>query len=257
MTVLRCVAGVNSDHLTSGTLSLLREDGTEHRPTRVRDRLGEAVVFDHAPDVEFLDGNHAKAVDQSSSDLVNKIMTPVAHPLMDTRENSVGFLSRRASLFCFSLFPASLCESIFIAAEEARIVYELAIGQRQERVEASVKAHGFSRLRQEVALLFHREAHEPLVADAVNAARLDLARKRPVQTHLDRAVRLSDFGQAQTAVDDREPCAWEAETIVPVTFSTREARGLSCLYPAKERLESEVNAHRHILKNLAMHLGKF
>ena len=63
MTILTCVSGVDSDDQTTSTFSLIRQDGAEHTPGSVRDRLSKAMVLHHAFDIEFLYGDYAEAVD--------------------------------------------------------------------------------------------------------------------------------------------------------------------------------------------------
>lgn len=103
------------------------------------------MIAKHILDAEFFNSDNAVLVDKPPCRLVNKVMTTVTNPLMDTGKNLVDFLSRRTSLLGFGLFSASLRQCFFITAKEARIVNELAIGQRHKRVQSRVKADGFSR----------------------------------------------------------------------------------------------------------------
>ena len=64
--VLRRVSRVDFHYLTTGAFSLVRQDGAEHRPGRIRNAFCKAVVLDHAFDVQFLDGNQAVPVDEPS-----------------------------------------------------------------------------------------------------------------------------------------------------------------------------------------------
>ena len=62
--VLTGVCGMDGYHNPRGSFSLRGQDGAEHTPTGIRNGLGEAVVLDHACDVEGFNGNQAKAVDE-------------------------------------------------------------------------------------------------------------------------------------------------------------------------------------------------
>ena len=137
-THLRGVGRIDSHDQTTSTFSLIRQDGTKHRPGSVRDRLGEAVVFDHALDVEFLDGNHAVAVDQPSGGLMNEIMAAVTDTLVDTRNDFAGFLiililsltapTLLLLILHFRQFALCFRQCLFFFAEEARVFNVLAIG---------------------------------------------------------------------------------------------------------------------------------
>ena len=105
ITILRGIGRVHGDHftesrafsITSGTLSLMREDSTEHGPGGIRDRLGEAVVLHHAFDIELFDGNHPEAVDNTPCGLVNEVMAAVSDTLVDAGDDFAGFLPLTAS----------------------------------------------------------------------------------------------------------------------------------------------------------------
>lgn len=81
-TVLRRVRGVDGDDQTTSTFSLRRQGIAELRPRSIGNRLGKAVVLHHALDIEFLDGNHAKAIDQFTRLLMHKVVAAVFDALM-------------------------------------------------------------------------------------------------------------------------------------------------------------------------------
>ncbi len=113
------------------------------------------MITKHILDSQFFNGNHAEAVDQAAGGLMNKVMATVPDALMDTRQNFVCFLAFRASLLGFGLLPARLCQCLFVLAEEARVVHELAIGQGKERVQPGVKANSLCRLWQRGVFLLY------------------------------------------------------------------------------------------------------
>ncbi len=61
--VLACIGRVDGDYLTASTFSLTREDSSEHGPGSIGNGLGKTVIAKHIPDAEFLNGNHAEAID--------------------------------------------------------------------------------------------------------------------------------------------------------------------------------------------------
>jgi hypothetical protein len=114
---------------------------------------------------------------------VNEIVAAVANPLVDTGDNFFGLapFSGAANLLC--QLSLCFCQCLFVTAEEARIVYILAIGQRTEGFKANVNADFFRGRRQELCLGFSRKANEPLRVDAANCASFDCAVNRAMQTN--------------------------------------------------------------------------
>jgi hypothetical protein len=254
MTVLRRIGGVDGNHFTSGALSLLREDGSEHRPGSVTDALGETVVDEQILDVQLFNGDHAKTVDDLAGGLVDKVMTTITDTLMDTRQNLVGLAPFTAALLGLGLLPASFCQRFFVSAEEARVVYKLTVGQSQKRVQPRVKTNSIRAWRQRGIVLLHRETDEPLVSDTMNTAGLDPADDEAVQFGLDLLLS-AEQGQGDGAVTDLEPALWVAERVVPVALEAREARRLTCRHATEEGAVGQVNADGDVLENLAMDIA--
>ncbi len=113
---------------------------------------------------------------------MHKVMATVPYTFMDTRQNLVGFAAALwFAFFVLGLLSASLCQCFFITAKEARVVYELAVGQGQKGVQASVKPDAFTGRQQEVIFLLYGEADKPLGAISANCASLDRADNWPMQ----------------------------------------------------------------------------
>ena len=74
-TFLRSVAGVHSNDLMSSTLSLGSEYIEERAPGGVHDGFGEMMVFDHAVNVQVLDGNMLILFSILFGDLEMKVTT--------------------------------------------------------------------------------------------------------------------------------------------------------------------------------------
>ncbi len=133
------------------------------------------MIAEHILDVQLFNGNDVEAIDQPPCCLVDEIMPSVTNTLMDARQNFVGLLAWLGTFLGFGLLPASLCQSLFIMSEEARVAYKLPIGQGQEGVQARVKANGISRRQQGRVFLFHREADEPFAPVSADGTGFDSA----------------------------------------------------------------------------------
>ena len=211
------------------------------------------MVLDHAYDVQFLNGDHAEAVDDLTSGLVNKVMAAIANPLMDTGNNFLRLpsFSGAANLLC--QLPLGLRQSIFVAAEEARVLDILAIGQRCEGFQSNVNADLFLGRQQQFGANFAGEAGIPLVPDTANGTGLYCAVNRTVQTN----GNIANLGQAQSALLEPETTLWIGERIVPVALHARKAWCFSCLNTAKESVEGEINTDSDVLQDLAEHIREF
>ena len=107
------------------------------------------MVLDHAFYVQLFNGNHAVTVNDFAGDLVNKVMPTVANPLMDARDDLLGFPPLAGAANLFGEFPLSLCQSILVLAKEAWIFDVLTVGKRRKGFQPNVNVYFINRRRQE------------------------------------------------------------------------------------------------------------
>lgn len=124
------------------------------------------MVLYHAFDVEFFDGNHAEAVDNSPCVLMAEIMATVSDALVDAGKNLVGFAPLTSdfittSLPSFGLFASCFRQRLLITAEEARVLNELAIRQSSEGFHSNIYANRLGRRRQYIGRDLTGNADEP------------------------------------------------------------------------------------------------
>ena len=154
MAVLRSESRVYLRNYPAGTFSLTGQHSAEHRPRRIGNRLSEAVVLNHALDIQFLDGNQAVLIHETPCRLMHKIMTTIANPLMDTRQNFVRFMAGTASLCRFCLPPSRFGECLFIPAEETWVGNKRAIRECGKLVQANVDTDRLRRSGKSICLIF-------------------------------------------------------------------------------------------------------
>jgi len=101
---------------------------------------------------------------------MSEVMTPIAHSLMNTRKNFVGFLSHRASVLGLGLLSACFRKSGFFCTKKARVLEEGTIRQSREGFQPNVYANAFFGDGQ--CERFHRagDAGKPFPVDATKAA---------------------------------------------------------------------------------------
>ena len=201
------------------------------------------MVLDHAYDIQFLNGDHAEAVDDLTSGLVNKVMAAIANPLMDTGNNFLRLPSFSGATNLFCQLPLGFGEGFLITAKEARVLDILAIGQRGECFQANVYSDSFLGWWQQFGADFAGEAGVPFMTNAANGTGFDCAVNRAVQTN----GYVANLRQAQSALLEPEPALRIGERVVSVAFNARKAWCLSCLDPAEEGVEGEVNADSDVL----------
>jgi hypothetical protein len=197
------------------------------------------MILHHALDVEFLDSDDAEPIDDAPSVLVAEVVPPVSDALMDARDNLAGFLSftRAALLFC--KFTLCFGESLFLFAEEARVLDEFAIGQSGEGFQPHVNADFLTGGPQDFGPDLAGEAGVPLVTHTADGTRLNVAVNRAVQSNGEVAY----LGEPQAALAEPEAALRVGDAVIlPMTFNAWETWCFSRLDPAEEGVEGQVNA---------------
>jgi len=144
-TRLARVRRVHFDYLnypTNGTFSLLRQDSTKLRPSRVGNTLGKTRVLHHAFYIELFHRNQTKLIDQLPCQLMNKIMTTISDTLVNARNNLTGSLPSSTALRLFRQFSLRSGKGFFVVAKESRIVHKGAVRQSRELLQTDVDTDG-------------------------------------------------------------------------------------------------------------------
>lgn len=211
------------------------------------------MVLDHAFDIEFFYGNHAEAIDQPSGCLMHEIMATVTNPLMDTRDDLLGFppLAGTTNLFC--QLPLCFGKGLLITAEETRIGDVLPVGHGRKGFQPNINADFLGRRRQEFGADFAGQADVPLGIDTTNGTGFDCAVNWAVQSNSN----VANLGQSQLALIEAKARLWVGERIVSVALDTGKAWGLSALDPTEKGVKSKVNTDGDILQDLAVDAAQF
>jgi len=172
------------------------------------------MVLNHVLDVQLFNGDHAVFVDDSTCCLVDEIMTTIANALVNTRQNFVGFAPLRASLLRLGLLASCFSKSLFVNAEELRIIDKSAIAESGERLKSEVNAYLKIGWRQRCHLVVAGKAHEPFTSLTANGAGLDLADKEPMENGLN----LADLGQIDRTFVNCKAGLRVAERVVAVAL---------------------------------------
>jgi hypothetical protein len=251
--ILTAVGWIDFDKLSASFCRFARELTKESTPRRVGNTLGEARLVHHSIDIQILNTDDAKSIDNLSRLLVNKIATLEIDSFMKARHHFASLRSLKRSNLLFRQFALGFCHSLFFLAKKALVFNAFIIRQMSKRFESDIKSDRFRRFKQRFCLYFTREGSVPLAGyTAPDGQSLDVAFNRAM--HFD--MNIADFRQLQMMSVKREPGLRIGEAIVSeMGFEGREASLAVVLFDsAKEGFESKVNAHRDILQDLRVNL---
>ncbi len=211
--------------------------------------LGQTVVVGHAVDMQVLDAEDPKAIDNAATFLVREIVTPKGDTLMHPRYCLAVLPSHWRAFRKPGMFPLYPCQGLLFLSEEAGVFNRFACRERGKRFQPDINAHLFRSIRQAFGLTLDRKAGVPLTRTApVDGQRLDLPTDGAVIDHLDSSNLRQDH---PIIMRDRKARLRERETIIAI--SAPEA-GIAWSFTgfdtAEECLKSQINANSHILQDL-------
>lgn len=150
--ILRSVAGIHRNILTTSTYSLVRKIVCELSPSRIHDRLCQTVIMNHLVDTQVFNADDTKTVYNPPGLLMSKVVTSISDTLMNMRDHFFSPSSFMSTFLQFRQLSLSFGKSLFICPEESWVVYLLTVRQGRKRSEADINAHsqgGFGKEVQE------------------------------------------------------------------------------------------------------------
>ena len=192
---LRGVAGVHADHLMSSTLSLNFKDIEERAPGGVHDAFCEMVVFDHAIDIQLLDGEMMIVLSILPSYLIMKI-TPLALDLEMSLCSTLGGFPPSLAALLPSRYRALLApERLLARAVVARVLNGMPFTIGQEGLESDIDPNSRVLARRAGMLvlgfgLTDNERIPMTVSPTHEVSRFGRAFKRAMEFHLDGTAQL-------------------------------------------------------------------
>src|SRR5262245_25096779 len=99
-TILTRVGGINGDLLSTGPCCLVGQTRRKEGPCRVGNRLGKAMIVDHAIDGQVFYSDDIIAIDYTATFLMNKVTTPVSDTLMHSRYDPTPLSASRCPFRC-------------------------------------------------------------------------------------------------------------------------------------------------------------
>ena len=91
--ILAGVGWIDSNELTTGTCCLVHQCEEESRPCGIKNALGETMIVIHAIDMNILNRNKTKVIDNLSTVLMGEVVTFESNSLMNSCNDFLKMLS--------------------------------------------------------------------------------------------------------------------------------------------------------------------
>jgi len=208
------------------------------------------VTIHHVLDLQLLDSNDAKLVNQLPCFLVDKVMPPVSYPFVDTGYDFLGLSSLRRSLIQFRQLSLSFNQRLPIYLKETRVWNFLTCRKSGEGGQPNIDAHGRIAFRQWLSGTFNSKTNIPFAGRLYNRTGLDI----PKDGSMEFGFNTSYLSELKAALFSCEPKLSIGKTIVSVIALKARVAGflLSCLHPPEEALEALIQPISYILKYLGV-----
>ncbi len=244
------IGWIDFDKRSASFFRFARELTKEGRPRGIGNTFGETVVMHHAVHAQILDRYHAKSLDDGTRLLMGEVLSSEGDPLMNTCHD----LAVLTPLGCPFGKPSMLAlhprQSLFLLTEKARVGYLLSSRETSKNFESDVNPHLGRHCGQAFGVTFTREGHIPFPRrGTMDGTGFECASHRAVRDHLESA----NLRKAHPiSMSHAEARLREGEGVVSLLPTETGKPWLVSVFTeaAQEGFEGEVNAHRHVLKDL-------
>src|SRR5581483_7827060 len=253
-TILAGIGGWHGDDPTPGACCLGFEDGTELRPARITDALGEMAVPYHVGDPQIFEIDGVVLAQQHERRLVVEVRALALHLLMRLAKAAHRLAAPFAALLAAAHPFVGLGELLLRFAVVTRILDRFPISGDEEHLQAYVYARlasgGWQGLRGNISA---RDDGIPPIRFFGDRDGFGRAFQRARPAHGD----ASDLAQHEKAVIESRAVAilLVGETVIAV--APLEARCLPSFHPAEERLIGLVQSRQDILQDLRVDVSVF
>ena len=210
------------------------------------------VTIHHLLDLQFLDSNDAKLINQFPCFLMGKIMSSIGYPLVDTRHNCLNPSSFRRSLLQLRQFSLSLGKRLLISPEKARIVNLFSRGQSGEALQPDIKPNRLVGWRQWLRFILYREASIPFIILPSDGTGTDFPEGLAMQLDFN----ITHLSQLEATVKTETELGIGEAVISIIPFESGIPRSLASLDSPEKGTEGFVQPVGHILKNLRVDIVK-
>lgn len=247
---LSCTSWVNLDIHPTSIFRFVLDALSELIPSYITNASIHTtpVTIHHVLDLQLLDSNDAKLVNQLPCFLVGKVMPPVSYPFVDTGYDLLRLSSLRRSLLQLRQLSLSLGQSLLICLKETRVWNFLTCRKSGEGSQPNIDSNRRIGWRQCFRFILRGEAGVPFVILPSDSAGADFSEGLAVQPYF----KITHFCQLKTAVYV-EPELGVGETAIPVVSLESGISGsLPSLHSPEKSTKRFVQSVCHILKNLGV-----
>jgi len=252
-TCLGRIGRIHLPELSTGTHSLVREEGEELRPRHVTDASIEASVRVHFVDGDVFHKDPSVLMDDLSGFLMSKVGSPEGGPFMDLRHHLFGLRSFRRSLCLPLQFPLGLRQSLCRAFQKLRVFDDRSVRKSGEGLDPHIDPDR-ERIGRKNPFrnVLAGKSHPPFSGGRPeNGAGLDLSGDRAMEN--DRNG--SDLGQAKTVarqITPDLPLGEGQRRVLSLSLEAGVAGVLAVFCSPKKRLKGQIDANGHILECLGI-----
>lgn len=253
--ILRDVGRIHLDSSSASFCRFAEQLVKKSRPGRIVNTFRETVVMRHAVDMQVLNADDAKPVNNPPTLLMTEIRTLEGDTLMDTGDGFAVFALLLGAFRQFGMFSLDFGKGLLFLAKEAGIGNLFTCRERGKGLESDINAHLLVVFRQALRFALTREANVPFASGGpMDGTRLDLARDGAMMNHLHGA----NLGEADPIiVGDAKARLREGERVIAVAATEAgKARFLTALAASEKGFERQINANGNILQHLRMDLFK-
>ena len=240
--------------LSTACDSFVGQHPDESSPTCVADALCDAVVLDHAFDIQLLDGNRAILQRQAPAQFMQEVSPAIGNLHVLSCDEQLGFGTIPATFLLSGQGTLQSSQPFLTLSEESRIDNLVTIGQRGKALQSNVDSDLLSARMLDLRLIDLAGQHSiPLVRSLLDCQGLDFALRQSMENDWHRA----NLGTFQSLVAQEFESALRICDTADSTLESRIALlfGMS-LASGKEIVECFAQPIGAVLQDLRMDIGK-
>lgn len=248
--ILRRIAGVDFDYLSSGAFCLVRKELKEFTPAHVSNALAKMPVPDHASNIQRFNVDGFVDSDVEIGNFMQKVFSLIYYLFVNFSHKDFCLSSSSGTSYFAGQCPLSSSQDLLGVSEEFRVFNTSACGVNEKCFDADINADFGNSVRHFLSgNIITGEAHKPFAGrGAADRDGFDIAFNRPGEEKFESA----DTSDVQVPAFNFVSGLLQGEGIVSVFPPKSWESGLFCLFfqSAEECVKGFLQSLYHILQNL-------
>ena len=133
---------VNAQDLPVSPLRLVLAEANELAPSRIRDRFGKVVVFDHASDIQRLKRDRTELVNKFTAQFVLKVFALIGDPFVQDGNGQTGMISMLGTFSFSTQAPLPYGQTALTAVQVFGLFPFVFVAQSGKRGQAQINGDG-------------------------------------------------------------------------------------------------------------------